>query len=218
MGTELIGKKVGMTQVFDAGGNFVGVTVVEVTPCTVLQKKTVESDGYRAFQIGAGLKKKTRSTKPLAGHCKKAGAEPVQRIREFRADDGQELNVGDKISVAEFQPGQFVDVIGTCKGHGFQGVVKRHHFRGGDASHGSKGWHRRSGAIGQRMTPGRVFPGKRMPGHMGDVRVTVQNLKVIQVRADQNLIFVEGALPGARGAWVVIRHAKKKRKPAAKAT
>jgi large subunit ribosomal protein L3 len=217
MGTELIGKKIGMTQVFDASGNFVGVTVVEVTPCTVLQKKLIETDGYRAYQIGSGQRKKSRATKAMVGHCKKAGVEAVKVAREFRAADGQELEVGAQITVAEFQPGQFVDVIGITKGHGFQGVVKRHHFRGGDASHGCKGWHRRSGAIGQRMTPGRVFLGKRMPGHMGHTRVTVQNLRVVQVRTADNVLCIEGALPGARGSWITIRHAKKKLKPAGKA-
>ncbi len=217
MGIELLGKKIGMTQVFDVDGNFVGVTVIEVSPCAVLQKKTVDSDGYRAYQIGSGERKPKHATKALTGHCQKAGVAPVRRAREFRADEGIELNVGDKVTVAEFKPGQYVDVIGITKGQGFQGVVKRHHFRGGDAAHGSKGWHRRSGAIGQRMTPGRVFKGKRMPGHMGHKRRTIQNLRVIQVRDAQNLLCIEGAVPGHRGSWLVIRHAKKKPATAGKA-
>jgi large subunit ribosomal protein L3 len=207
---ELLGKKIGMTQVFDAKGNFFGVTVVEVGPCTVLQKKTPETDGYHALQLGFGERKARSATKPLAGHCKKANAAPAVFIREFRTREPAPFNVGDKITVKEFQPGQFVDVIGTSKGKGFQGVVRRHHFAGGDASHGAKGWHRRSGAIGQRLFPGRVFRNMRMPGQMGHTRVTTQNLKVVQVREADNVLLIKGAVPGPEGTFVVIRHAKKK--------
>jgi large subunit ribosomal protein L3 len=210
---EILGKKLGMTQMFDAKGNFVGATVIEAGPCTVLQKKTAELDGYRAFQLGFGDRKEKHSTKPMIGHCKKANVPAARFIREFRTDDAKaEYNVGDKITVKEFQAGQFVDVIGVSKGKGFQGVVRRYHFRGGDAAHGSKAFHRRSGAISTRMTPGWVKKNQKMPGHMGHTRITTQNLKVVQVREQDNLLLIEGSVPGPRGGFVVIRHAKKKTK------
>ena len=199
-----------MTQIFDAKGNFVGVTAIEVGPCTVLQKKSPESDGYHAVQLGFGERKPKHASKPMIGHCKKANAAPARAIREYRTTAAVAFNVGDKITVKEFQPGQFVDVIATSKGKGFQGVVKRYKFAGGPASHGQKGWFRRPGAIGGRLFPGRVFRGQRMPGHMGNTQITTQNLRVIQVRESDNLLLIEGAVPGPRGAVVVIRHAKKK--------
>ena len=214
---ELLGTKLGMAQLFDANGNFVGVTVIEAGPCTVLQKKTPENDGYHAVQIGLGTRKEKNAGKPLIGHCKKANTAPARFIREYRTEEAVQFSVGDKITVKEFQPGQYVDVIGRGKGKGFQGVVRRHKFAGGDMTHGAKGWHRRGGAIGQRLFPGRVFKNMRMPGHMGDVKVTTQNLRVIQVREAENLLLIEGAVPGARGAFVVIRHALKKAKPLVKA-
>ena len=207
---ELLGKKLGMTQLFDAKGNAVGVTAIEVGPCTVLQKKSLETDGYHAVQLGFGERKASRATKPLIGHCKKANATPAKAIREYRTVAPVAFNVGDKITVKEFKPGQFVDVIGTSKGKGFQGVVKRYKFAGGPASHGQKGWFRRPGAIGERLFPGRVFRGQRMPGHMGNTQITTQNLRVIQVREADNLLLIEGAVPGPRGAVIVVRHAKKK--------
>lgn len=208
---ELLGRKLGMTQVFDDHGNLCGVTVVEVGPCTVLQKKTPETDGYRAFQLGFGECKSKHVTKPMLGHFKKAGVPPMLWVREFRTDDEKlDLNVGDRLTVKAFQVGQYVDVIGVSKGKGFQGVVKRHHFRGGDASHGCKGWHRRTGAISTRMTPGWVKKNQKMPGHMGHNRVTVQNLRVLGVREAENLLLIEGAVPGPRGGLVVVRHAKKR--------
>ena len=174
------------------------------------------TDGYEAYQIGFCERKAQRATKPLVGHCRKANTGPAALIREFRAEGCAPLNVGDKLTVKEFQAGEFVDVIGTSKGKGFQGVVRRHHFAGGDATHGAKGWHRRSGAIGQRLTPGRVFPNMKMPGHMGNRRVTTQNLRVVQVREADQVLLIEGAVPGPMGAYVVVRHAKMKAKPAAK--
>ncbi len=207
---ELLAKKIGMTQLFDAKGNFVGVTVLEAGPCTVLQKKTPESDGYHAVQLGFGERKAIRATKPLVGHCQKANTAPARFIREYRTVEPVAFNVGDKVTVKEFQAGQFVDVVGVSKGKGFQGVVRRHKFRGGDATHGAKGWHRRSGAIGTRQTPGRVMKNMKMPGHMGHTRITVQNLKVASVREADNLLLIEGAVPGPRGGFVVVRHAKKK--------
>lgn len=207
---ELLGKKIGMTQVYDAAGNFIGVTVVEAGPCTVLQKKSPETDGYHALQLGFGAKKEKNATKPMIGHAKKANAVAPAFVREYRTTEPAAFNVGDKVTVKEFQPGQFVDVIGTTKGKGFQGVVRRHKFAGGDSTHGAKGWHRRSGAIGQRLFPGRVFRNMRMPGHMGHVNVTTQNLRVVQVREADNVLLIEGSVPGHRGAYVVVRHAKKK--------
>lgn len=212
---ELLGKKIGMTQVFDAKGNFVGATVVELGPCVVLQKKTTETkDKYNAVQLGFGERKANRATKPLAGHCKKANAAPSAFIREVRLPGAPTWNVGDKITVTEFKPGEFVDVIGTSKGKGFQGVVFRHKFAGGPMTHGNKGWKRRTGAIGERLFPGRVFRGQRMPGHMGHVKITTQNLRVVQVRPADNVLLIEGSVPGARGSFVVVRHAKKKAKAA----
>jgi len=199
-----------MTQIFDAKGNFVGVTAIEVGPCTVLQKKSPETDGYHAVQLGFGERKPKHASKPMIGHCKKANAAPARPVREYRTTAAVAFNVGDKITVKEFQPGQFVDVIATSKGKGFQGVVKRYKFAGGPASHGQKGWFRRPGAIGGRLFPGRVFRGQRMPGHMGNTQITTQNLRVIQVRESDNLLLIEGAVPGPRGAVVVVRHAKKK--------
>jgi large subunit ribosomal protein L3 len=213
---ELLGKKIGMTQVFDAKGNFVGVTVVELGPCTVLQKKTATGkDKYNAIQIGFGERKAKNAGKPLIGHCKKANTPPAAFIKEVRLDSEPGWNVGDKITVSQFKPGEFVDVIGVTKGRGFQGVVRRHKFAGGPASHGQKGWFRRPGAIGERLFPGRVFRGQRMPGHMGHVKVTTQNLRVVQVREADNVILIEGSVPGAKGSFVVVRHAKKKTAKAA---
>jgi len=213
---ELLGKKIGMAHLFDANGSLVGVTVIEVGPCTVLQKKTPETDGYHAVQLGWGARKEKNASRALIGHCKKANASPARFIREYRTEQPLTVNVGEAITVKEFSSGQYVDVIGTGKGKGYQGVVRRHKFRGGDMSHGAKGWHRRSGAIGQRLFPGRVFRNMRMPGHMGGRTVTSQNLRVVQVRESENLLLVEGAVPGARGAFVVVRHAKKKTKAAVK--
>jgi large subunit ribosomal protein L3 len=211
---QLLGRKIGMTQLFDAHGNLLAVTAIELGPCTVLQKKTPATDGYHALQLGFGQRKEKNTPKPLLGHFKKANATPVRFVREWRTDTDTGFNVGDTLTVAAFKAGDYVDVIGVSKGRGFQGVVKRHKFRGGDASHGAKGWHRRPGAIGQRSFPGRVFRGMRMPGHMGHRRVTTQNLRVVQVREAENLLLVEGAVPGPSGGLLIVRHAKKKTKPA----
>ncbi len=206
-----------MTQLFDTDGKLVGVTVIELGPCPVLQKKTQQTDGYEAYQIGFAERKAKRASKALTGHCQKASAAPAQVIREFRNDDGAlEFEVGQKLTVAEFQAGQYVDVIGTTKGKGFQGVMRRHNFGGGNRSHGAAGFHRRPGAIGQRLTPGHVFKNMKMPGQMGHTKVTTQNLKVLQVREAENLLLVEGAVPGPETAVVVVRHAKKKARPAPK--
>jgi len=211
----LLGKKLGQTRVYDAAGNVVPVTVVQAGPNRVVQCKTVASDGYQAVQLGFDDQKDHRVTKPLQGHFKKHGVTPVKRLREFR-DFPLEVKPGDVVGANIFSAGDFVDAIGVTKGRGFEGVVKRHKFRGGDMTHGAKGWHRRSGAIGQRLFPGTVMRGMRMPGHMGQVRRTVQNLEVVQVQEKENLLLVKGAIPGAAGDYVIIREAKKRRKAAAK--
>ena len=204
----LIGKKLGQTQVYDAQGCVMPVTIVLAGPNRVIQCKTVETDGYKAVQLGFGDQKESRLTKPLNGHLKKFTTAPVQRIREFR-DFSVEVKPGDTVSVNVFAPGDFIDAIGVTKGRGFEGVVKRHHFRGGDSTHGAKGWHRRGGAIGNRLFPGTVRRGLSMPGHMGQVRRTAQNLQIIQVREAENILLIKGAIPGANGDYVIIRESKK---------
>ena len=204
----LLGKKLGQTRVYDAAGLLVPVTVVLVGPNRVIQCKTVQSDGYKAVQLGFDDQKEHRLTKPLLGHLKKHSTPAVKRIQEFR-DFSKEVKTGEVIGANIFAKGDFIDAIGTTKGRGFEGVMKRHNFRGGDASHGAKGWRRRSGAIGQRLFPGTVMRGMRMPGHMGQVVRTCQNLEIIQVREDDNLLLIKGAIPGAKGDYVVIRESKK---------
>jgi large subunit ribosomal protein L3 len=210
----LLGKKLGQTSVYDAKGNLIPVTVVLAGPNRVVQCKTVEKDGYKAVQLGFDDQKPHRLPKPLAGHFTKQGATPVRHLREFR-DFSLEVKPGDVLGPSIFSQGDYVDAIGITKGRGFEGVVKRHRFRGGDMTHGAKGWHRRSGAIGQRLFPGTVMRGMRMPGHMGQVRRTIQNLEIIQVRETDNVLLVKGAVPGARGDYVVIRESKKRPKKAA---
>jgi large subunit ribosomal protein L3 len=212
----LLGKKLGQTSVYDAKGNLIPVTVVLAGPNRVLQCKTVESDGYKAVQLGFDDQKEHRLAKALAGHIRKNSGAPVKRIREFR-DFSLEVKAGDVVGPNIFAPGDYVDAIGVTKGRGFEGVVKRHRFRGGDITHGAKGWHRRSGAIGQRLFPGTVMRGMKMPGHMGQVRRTVQNLEIVQVREAENVLLIKGAVPGAKGDYVVIRESKKYPKQAAAA-
>jgi large subunit ribosomal protein L3 len=207
----LLGKKLGQTRVYDAQGIVTHVTVVLAGPNRVLQCKTQQSDGYNAVQLGFDDQKEQRVTKPLLGHIKKFSGLAVKRIKEFR-DFSKEVKPGDVITATLFAPGDYVDAIGVTKGRGFEGVVKRHHFRGGDSTHGAKGWHRRSGAIGQRLFPGTVMRGMKMPGHMGQVQRTTQNLEVVQVREADNLLLIRGAIPGAKGDYVVIRESKKRPK------
>jgi large subunit ribosomal protein L3 len=209
----LLGKKLGQTRVYDAKGNLVPVTIVLAGPNRVIQCKTKATDGYDAVQLGFAPQKEHRLTKPLLGHLAKFKAPPVKRIREFR-DFSLPVKPGDVVGPDLFAAGEYVDAIGVTKGRGFEGVVKRHHFRGGDLTHGSKGSHRRPGAIGQRSFPGTVRRGLRMPGHLGQVRRTVQTLEVIQVRPAENLLLIKGAIPGANGDYVVIREAKKFNKAA----
>jgi large subunit ribosomal protein L3 len=208
MSVGLLGKKIGMTRVYDESGRATPVTVIEAGGNVVLGIKTIEKNGYSSVQLGFDTQKESRLTKPELGHFKKNNGEPKKLVREFRlkADlpADAELNVG----VTQFQAGQLVDVIGRSKGRGFQGVVKKHGMAGQPASHGSM-MHRRSGAIGNRSTPGRVWKNMGMPGHMGDRRVTVQNLKILQVREADNVILISGAVPGPNGSYVVVRPAIK---------
>ena len=208
----LIGKKLGHTRVYDASGVLHAVTVVLVGPNRVLQVKTQASkDGYNSVQLGFDDQKEQRLTKPLLGHIKKHNGVAVKRIKEFR-NFSKEVKPGETVGASLFAPGDFVDAIGTTKGRGFEGVVKRHRFAGGDQTHGAKGWKRRSGAIGQRLFPGTVMRGMKMPGHMGQVTRTAQNLEVIQVLEADNLLLVKGSFPGAEGDYCVIRESKKRPK------
>ena len=213
MPVGLLAKKLGQTRVYDAKGIITPVTIVLAGPNRVLQCKTQQSDGYNAVQLGFDDQKEHRVTKPLLGHLKKFNPEGigVKRIREFR-DFSKEVKPGEVIGANLFAPGDYVDAIGVTKGRGFEGVVKRHRFAGGDSTHGAKGWHRRSGAIGQRLFPGTVMRGMRMPGHMGQVRRTAQNLEVIQVRDTDNVLLIRGAIPGSKGDYVIIRESKKRPK------
>ena len=209
----LLGKKIGQTRVYDAHGTLVPVTVVLAGPNRVIQTKTVENDGYKAVQLGFDDQKEHRLTKALFGHIAKQIGEgktavAVKRIKEFR-DFEIDVKPGDLVTPKIFTVGDFVDAIGLTKGRGFEGVVKRHGFRGGDMTHGAKGWHRRSGAIGQRLFPGTVMRGMKMPGHMGQVRRTTQNLEIIQVRDEENILLIKGSVPGSKGDYIVIRGAKK---------
>ena len=208
----LLGKKLGQTQIYDEEGNSVCVTVVQCGPNKVLQCKTEETDGYSAVQLGFGSQKTHRVNKPLKGHFRKYQAELCREIKEFRDFDlsvkpGDEVNPWDCFSV-----GDFVDAVGVTKGRGFQGVMKRHGFRGGRASHGAKGWKRRPGSVGQGSTPGYIRKGQPMPGHMGQARRTVQNLRVMRIMEEEKVLLISGAIPGATGDYVIIRGAKKKQK------
>ena len=209
----VVGRKVGMTRVFTDEGASLPVTVIEVEPNRVAQLKTVETDGYRAVQVTTGSRKASRVTKPAAGHYAKAGVEAGRGLWEFRLNDGEgeELEAAGEIKVDIFEAGQKVDVSGVSIGKGFAGGVKRHNFRTQDATHGNSLSHRAPGSIGQCQTPGRVFKGKRMAGHMGAAKRTMQNLEVVRVDADRNLLLVKGAVPGAKGGNVVVRPAVKAR-------
>ncbi len=205
----IIGKKVGMTQVYAEDGQAYPVTVILAGPCVVVQRKSKQKDGYSAVQLGlVEARKVKRVTKPMKGHFEKAGLPPCRVLREFRIEDGAEMKVGDKVSVEQFAAGDRITVSGISKGRGFQGVVKRHHFRGGAATHGSM-FHRAPGSIGASSFPSRVWKGMRMAGHLGNAQVTVRNLEVVQVDADDNLLLVSGAVPGPNGAYVMVRRARK---------
>jgi large subunit ribosomal protein L3 len=207
MSIGLLGRKIGMTSVYDARGRLCPVTVIAAGDNVLLRRLTAENDGYSAVQIGFDSQKESRVTKPSFGEFKKAGVEPKRFVREFRLDaDAPEGEIN--LSVTQFQAGDYVDVIGRSKGKGFQGVMKKHNFAGQGAAHGSK-THRRVGAVGNRSTPGRIWKNMGMPGHMGDRRVTVQNLQVMQVRESERMILISGAVPGANGSYVIVRPAIK---------
>jgi large subunit ribosomal protein L3 len=211
MAIGIIGKKAGMTRIFTDEGASIPVTVLEVEPNRVTQVRTQEADGYRAFQVTTGSRRASRVTKAMAGHYAKAGTEAGRGLWEFRLADGEgdDLEVGKQIAVDIFEAGQKVDISGMTIGKGFAGGVKRHNFRMQDATHGNSISHRAPGSIGQCQTPGRVFKGKKMSGHMGNVRRTIQNLEVVRVDADRNLLLVKGAVPGARGGDVIVTPAVK---------
>lgn len=209
----VIGRKAGMTRIFTEDGASVPVTVIEVQPNRVTQVKSAETDGYRAVQVTQGTRKPSRVTKPMAGHFAKAGVEAGEQLREFRLDEGEgvEFEAGQEISVSIFEPGQKVDVRGVTKGRGFAGGIRRHHFRGQDTTHGNSLSHRAPGSIGQNQTPGRVWKGKRMAGHLGADNRCQQNLEVIRVDAERNLLIVRGGVPGPAGGRLVVLPSVKQR-------
>lgn len=207
----IIGKKLGMTQVYDENGKVIPVTVIQAGPCPVLDLRTQESHGYSAVQIGFGSKKAKNVSKAVLGHLNKSGnsENPPSIIKEVRLKEDPSQALGDSLTVDLFSAGSYVDVTGTTKGKGFQGVVRRYNFGGGRASHGGD-WTRKPGSIGMCEYPGRVYKGRKMPGHMGSVQRTIMGLKVVQVRAEDNVVLVKGAVPGHKGSIVVVRTAKKK--------
>jgi large subunit ribosomal protein L3 len=208
MSPGIIGKKIGMTQVFRPDGQVVPVTVLKAGPCVVVQRKTPATDGYDAVQLGL-VEFARKRNKPITGHLKKAGADGVKYLREFRLKPGMgDPKPGDKVLVDQFQLAEKVDITGISKGRGFAGTVKRHHFGGGDATHGSM-FHRAPGSIGASSYPSRVVPGMRMAGHMGDDQVTVRNLEVVEIDLEDNLLLVKGAVPGPNGGYVIVRRAKR---------
>ncbi|KYZ77701.1 50S ribosomal protein L3 [Anaerosporomusa subterranea] len=213
MAKGILGKKLGMTQLFSPEGKLIPVTVVEANPSVVLQTKTVETDGYNAVQLGYGVVKDKKVTKPMKGHFAKAGIKPVKFIREFRLATTPEYSVGQTIGCDVFEQGQLIDVIGVAKGKGFAGAIKRHNFARGPMAHGSKS-HREPGSMGPRMSGGggKVFKGKKLPGRMGNQKVTVQRLTVVKVDTERNLILIKGAVPGPKGSHLVIRDTVKPRK------
>jgi large subunit ribosomal protein L3 len=212
MAIGIIGRKAGMTRVFTEEGRSVPVTVIEAAPNRVTQVKTLDIDGYSALQVTAGSKRSSLVSKPQAGHFAKAGVEAGLGLWEFRleGEGAGEFAAGSELLVSQFEPGQKVDVTGTSKGKGFAGTVKRHNFHMQDATHGNSVSHRAPGSIGQNQTPGRVFKGKKMSGHMGDERVTTENLEIVRVDAERNLLLIKGAVPGAPGGTVTVRPAAKK--------
>ena len=203
MSKGILGKKIGMTQVFTTEGRVVPVTVVEAGPCPVVQKKTVATDGYNAIQVGFSMLRDSLSNKPRKGHFQKASLKPMRYVREFRVNDVESYEIGQEVTVDLFTVGDKVDVVGTSKGKGFAGMIKRHNASRGPMAHGSK-YHRRSGSLGAKG-PARVFKGRELPGRMGGERVTVQNLEVVRVDMDKNLILIKGALPGANKSLLILK-------------
>ena len=207
----LIGKKLGMSQIYDETGKVTPVTVIQAGPCTVIDQMTEERNGYNSIQLGFGEKKAKNVTKAVKGHCAKSGrgSNPPIVIREFRTDNEAEMEIGSVLTVELFNESEFVDIVGTVKGRGFQGVVKKYNFGGGRYSHGG-GWKRKPGSIGQCESPAHVDKGKKMPGQMGNCRRTIQNLKIMRVVKEDNLLYIKGAVPGPNGGIVIVRSAKKK--------
>jgi len=206
---EIIGKKLGMTRLFVEEGNVVPVTVIEAGPCPIIQKKTKDKDGYNSLQVGFRPKKPNKVNRPLMGHFKKSGKGAFYVLKELKVDETESYELGQEILADIFQPGDLVDVTGTSKGRGFTGVMKRHGFRGAPGGHGTHEYFRHGGSIGAAADPSRTFKGKKMPGHFGNRKVTVQNIEVVEVRPQQNLIFLKGTIPGWRNGIVTIRQAKK---------
>jgi large subunit ribosomal protein L3 len=205
----IIGRKIGMTQIFLEDGSVVPVTVVEAGPCSVVQKKTKEKDGYDALQLGFLPKKSQRVNRPLSGHFKKAGVGPCYYLKEFRVKDGTKFEIGQEVKVNLFKPGDLVDVTGLSRGKGFTGVMKRHGFHGAPGSHGTHEYFRHGGSVGSATYPHHVFKGMKMPGQHGNRKVTLQNIKVVDIREDQNLLFLKGGIPGSPNGWILIRSATK---------
>jgi large subunit ribosomal protein L3 len=213
MRSGVIAQKLGMTRVFTEAGEQVPVTVLKLDNCQVVAQRTAEKNGYTAVQLGVGLAKVKNTSRALRGHFAKASVEPKRKMAEFRVSPENLIEVGAEITADHFVAGQFVDVTGTSIGKGFQGVIKRHNFGGGRATHGNSVSHRVHGSTGQRQDPGKVFKGKKMAGHMGDERVTTQNLKIVRTDVDRGLIMIEGSVPGAKGGFILIRDAVKKALP-----
>ena len=212
MKKAIIGKKVGMTQIFDESGKVIPVTVVEAGPCVVTQKKTVETDGYTSVQLGFGDIAEKKLSKPEAGHLKKAGVEAVKHLKEFRLEDCSSLNVGDVVKADTFAAGDWIDVTGISKGHGYQGVIKRHGAHRTDMTHGGGPVHRHAGSMGASSHQSRIFPGKIGAGQMGNEQVTIENLEIVKVDAELNMIVIKGAIPGPKGGLVYIRNTVKTHK------
>ena len=212
MKKAIIGKKVGMTQIFDESGKVIPVTVVEAGPCVVTQKKTTETDGYEAVQLGFEDIKESKLTKPEAGHLKKAGVEAKKHLKEFRLEDCTALNVGDVVKADTFAAGDWIDVTGITKGHGYQGVIKRHGAHRTDMTHGGGPVHRHAGSMGASSHQSRIFPGKIGAGQMGNEQVTIENLEIVKVDAELNMIVIRGAIPGPKGGLVYIRNTVKNHK------
>jgi large subunit ribosomal protein L3 len=206
----IIGRKLGMTQVFGENGDVTPITVIEAGPCAIIQIKTKEKEGYNALQLGFLEKKPQRVNRPLSGHFRKSGKGPYYVLKEFPVDELGEYTIGQEITLEAFTIGGFVDVTGTSKGKGFAGVIKRHGFRGAPGSHGTHEYFRHGGSVGTSATPSRTFKGKRMPGHFGNSRITMQNLRIVDIKPEQNLLLVKGAVPGSVNSIVIIKEATKK--------
>ena len=208
MKKAILGKKIGMTQIFTEDGRLIPVSVIEAGPCRVVQKKTEEVDGYKAVQVGFENKKERKANKPEQGHFKKAGVPVMKYLKEFKLENAAELNVGDELTVAQFEAGELVDVTGTSKGHGYAGTIKRWGTHRGPMTHGSH-YHRGPGSLGACSDPSRVFKGKKMPGHYGVDKVTIQNLDLVKIDSERTLLLVKGSIPGPKGGLVVVRNAVK---------